>query len=52
MSSFINLNGLITIKVEKEYSESTISKILDMVENAAEKKLKQRNLLQNLLIHQ
>ncbi|WP_126992746.1 heavy metal translocating P-type ATPase [Thermosipho globiformans] len=45
MSGFINLNGLITIKVEKEYSESTISKILDMVENAAAKKAKTEKLI-------
>ncbi|KLO23219.1 ATPase [Marinitoga sp. 1197] len=45
MSGFINLNGLITIKVEKEYDESTISKILDMVENAAAKKAKTEKLI-------
>ncbi|SHF05587.1 Cd2+/Zn2+-exporting ATPase [Marinitoga hydrogenitolerans DSM 16785] len=45
MSGFINLNGLITIRVEKEYSESTISKILDMVENAAAKKAKTEKLI-------
>ncbi|SHH44649.1 heavy metal translocating P-type ATPase [Thermosipho atlanticus] len=45
LSGFINLNGLITVKVEKEYSESTISKILDMVENAAAKKAKTEKLI-------
>jgi Cd2+/Zn2+-exporting ATPase len=45
MSGFINLNGLITVKVEKEYAESTISKILDMVENAAAKKAKTEKLI-------
>ncbi|GAB6189620.1 heavy metal translocating P-type ATPase [Marinitoga arctica] len=45
MSGFINLNGLITIRVEKEYAESTISKILDMVENAAAKKAKTEKLI-------
>ncbi len=37
-SGCINLNGIITIKVTKEYKESTVSKILDLVENASEKK--------------
>ena len=45
MSGFINLNGLVVIKVEKEYFESTISKILDMVENAAAKKAKTEKLI-------
>ncbi|APT75526.1 ATPase [Marinitoga sp. 1137] len=45
MSGFINLNGVITIKVDKEYAESTISKILDMVENAAAKKAKSEKLI-------
>lgn len=37
-SGCINLNGIITIKVTKEYKESTVSRILDLVENASEKK--------------
>ncbi|EKF48595.1 heavy metal-translocating P-type ATPase [Thermosipho africanus H17ap60334] len=45
MSGFINQNGLLTIKVEKEYSESTISKILDLVENASAKKAKTEKLI-------
>ncbi|AEX85014.1 heavy metal-translocating P-type ATPase, Cd/Co/Hg/Pb/Zn-transporting [Marinitoga piezophila KA3] len=45
MSGFINLNGVITIKVDKEYAESTISKILDMVENAAAKKAQTEKLI-------
>ncbi|OQY10848.1 MAG: heavy metal translocating P-type ATPase [Marinitoga sp. 4572_148] len=45
MSGFINTNGLITVRVEKEYTESTISKILDMVENAAAKKAKTEKLI-------
>nr|WP_312577633.1 heavy metal translocating P-type ATPase [Sedimentibacter sp.] len=38
LSGCININGLITAKVTKEYGESTVSKILDMVENASSKK--------------
>ena len=35
LSGCINLNGVLTIRVTKEFSESTASKILDLVENAA-----------------
>ncbi|MEQ8153729.1 MAG: heavy metal translocating P-type ATPase [Clostridiaceae bacterium] len=35
---FINKNGLLTIKVKKEFNESTVSKILEMVENASSRK--------------
>lgn len=38
LSGCINVNGLITAKVTKEYEESTVSKILDLVENASNKK--------------
>ena len=38
LSGYININGLITVKVTKEFEESTVSKILDMVENASSKK--------------
>ena len=35
---FINKNGLLTIQVKKEFGESTVSKILELVENASSKK--------------
>jgi len=35
---FINKNGLLTIEVKKEFGESTVSKILELVENASSKK--------------
>lgn len=38
LSGCINLNGMITAEVTKEYGESTVSKILDLVENASSKK--------------
>ena len=38
LSGTININGLITAEVTKEYGESTVSKILDLVENASSKK--------------
>ena len=38
LSGSINVNGLLDIEVQKEFSESTVSKILDLVENASSKK--------------
>ena len=38
LSGCINVNGVITAEVTKEYGESTVSKILDLVENASSKK--------------
>lgn len=40
LSGSINLNGVITIKTDCEYSDSTVSRILDLVENATGKKAK------------
>ena len=45
LSGFINLNGVIKVKVTKEYGESTVSKILDLVENASSKKSKSENFI-------
>ena len=45
LSGCINKNGLLTIKVEKEFGESTVSKILDLVENASSKKSKSENFI-------
>lgn len=45
LSGSINLNGLIKVKVTKKMSESTISKILDLVENASNKKSKSENFI-------
>lgn len=38
LSGCININGVITAEVTKEFAESTVSKILDLVENASSKK--------------
>lgn len=38
LSGCINLNGVLKIKVTKPFSESTVAKILELVENAASKK--------------
>ncbi|MCL2051355.1 MAG: heavy metal translocating P-type ATPase [Lachnospiraceae bacterium] len=39
-SGCINLTGVLEIKAEKEYGESTVAKILELVENAASRKAK------------
>lgn len=38
LSGCININGVITAEVTQEFGESTVSKILDLVENASSKK--------------
>jgi len=38
LGGVINKNGLLTIEVEKEYGDSTIAKILELVQNASSKK--------------
>jgi len=38
LSGSININGVLTVEVTKEYGDSTVSKILDLVENASNKK--------------
>ena len=45
LSGCINLNGVIKVEVKKEYGESTVSKILDLVENASSKKSKSENFI-------
>lgn len=45
ISGCINKNGLLSIRVEKEFGESTVSKILDLVENASSKKAKTENFI-------
>lgn len=45
LSGCINKTGLLTIKVTKEFDESTVSKILELVENASSKKAKAENFI-------
>ena len=45
LSGCINLNGVLEVRVEKEFGESTVSKILDLVENAINKKAKTENFI-------
>lgn len=45
ISGCINTNGLLKIRVTKGYGQSTVSKILDLVENASSKKTKTENFI-------
>ena len=45
ISGCINTNGLVKIRVEKEFGESTVSKILKLVENASTRKAKAENFI-------
>lgn len=45
LSGCVNINGILRIKVTKEYGESTVSKILDLVENASSKKSNSENFI-------
>ena len=45
ISGCINLRGTLTIQVTKAFGESTVSKILDMVENASARKAKAENFI-------
>lgn len=45
LSGCVNINGLIQARVTKEYFDSTVSKILDLVENAAGRKSKSEKLI-------
>ena len=45
ISGCINVNGTLKVKVTKTYENSTVSKILDLVENASNKKSKSENFI-------
>ena len=45
LSGCININGLIIAEVTKEYLDSTVNKVLDLVENASAKKSKSERLI-------
>ena len=45
LSGCINMEGLIKVEVTKAFGESTVSKILDLVENASNKKSKSENFI-------
>lgn len=45
ISGCINLNGVIQVRVTKTFAESTVTKILDLVENASSKKAETENFI-------
>ncbi|MCL6664530.1 heavy metal translocating P-type ATPase [Paenibacillus amylolyticus] len=45
LSGFVNKNGMLTIEVTKTFGESTVSKILDLVQNASSRKAKTEHFI-------
>lgn len=45
LSGCINLSGMVKLRVQKEFVDCTVSKILDLVENASSKKAKAENFI-------
>ncbi len=45
LSGFVNKNGVLTVEVTKEFGESTVSKILDLVQNASSRKAPTENFI-------
>jgi Zn2+/Cd2+-exporting ATPase len=45
LGGFINKNGVLTVEVAKEFGESTVAKILDLVQNASSKKAPTENFI-------
>ncbi|MGI6270362.1 MAG: heavy metal translocating P-type ATPase [Candidatus Howiella sp.] len=45
VSGSINLSGVIQVRIESAYAESTVAKILELVENASEKKARVENFI-------
>ena len=45
ISGFVNLTGLLRVRVTKAFEESTVAKILDLVENSSSKKAKAENFI-------
>ena len=51
LSGMVNLSGLLTVKVTKELKESTISRILELVENASARKAKTEKFITKFAHH-
>lgn len=45
LSGFINLNGVLTVRVKKRFEDSTVSRILELVENASSRKAPTENFI-------
>ena len=51
ISGCINMTGVLTIRTTKEFGESTVSKILDLVENASSQKSRSEDFIAKLCPH-
>ena len=45
LSGVVNVSGVLEIRVEKKYKDSTVKKVLDLIENVEERKSKKENLI-------
>ncbi|MBQ4104875.1 MAG: cadmium-translocating P-type ATPase [Clostridia bacterium] len=45
ISGTVNLSGVITVEVQSEYSESTVARVLELVQNASSKKARTENFI-------
>ena len=45
ISGCINMTGLLTVRTTREFTDSTVAKILDLVENASSRKSKSENFI-------
>jgi Cd2+/Zn2+-exporting ATPase len=45
LSGFVNINGLLTVRVTKEYGNSTVSKIIELVEKSSDRKAPTENFI-------
>ena len=45
VSGSVNINGVVRVRTESVYGESTVAKILELVENASEKKARSENFI-------
>lgn len=50
LSGCVNMRGVLTVEVTKHFGESTVSKILDLVENAANKKSKTESFISRFAV--
>lgn len=50
LSGCVNMRGVLTVEVTKPFGESTVSKILDLVENAANKKSKTESFISRFAV--
>ena len=50
LSGYINVSNAVYLKVKSLYKDSTIAKVIELIENASLKRQMLKNLLQNLFL--